>query len=273
MDNKALYNAEREKRWTMAKEKEPEAIAAICHILEQASGHRVEYARYDERWFDKFAPDLPENRWVRGASDYVIRLDGKKYVYAEIKLKSLKFRKTKYGGTTQKGSVIADYGCESFYLDIDPVYHNMCAFVEKTKIESRNFIIFFVNEALSEIYAISLEKIQNMVKNGYNGQKLCEFTEGYGTDTASGPARNYLIPEQAAELLNYAHIERHSTPDIVTSLPAAPEYYYAGTMFYHRSRDCRYIVHKSGEKIRKISRREAEDKRLMPCRECCSAGG
>ena len=35
MDNKELYNDEREKRWAMAKKKEPEAIAAICRILER----------------------------------------------------------------------------------------------------------------------------------------------------------------------------------------------------------------------------------------------
>lgn len=269
MDNKELYNDEREKRWAMAKKKEPEAIAAVCRILERISGHKVENERYDEIWFEKFDPNLPENEWVRGASDYVIKIDNEKYVYAEIKLKSVKFRKTKNGGITQKGSVIAKYGCESFYLDIVPVYRNMCAFVEKTKIESRNFIIFFINETLSEVHAISLEEVQSMVKNGFKGQKLCIFTEGYGTDTIYGAAPNYLIPEQATESLNFGYIEQHSTPNVVTTLLTIQKYYYAGTMFYHCKRKCKYIMNKSDEKVQEIACEDIAKKKLIPCKECC----
>lgn len=217
MDNKQRYNGEREKRWMMAKKKEPEAIAAICRILEGASGHQVRNERYDELWFKEFKLDLPE--WVKGASDYVLSIDHERYVYAEIKLKSVKFQKTRYGGTTRRGSVIAKYGCESFYLDIVPVYRNMCAFAQETGIDSRNFIIFFVNEELTEVHAISLEEIQRLVKYGYKGKPLCVYTEGYGTDTEYGAAPNYLIPENATRLLNFEYIEQHSTPNVVIPRP------------------------------------------------------
>lgn len=269
MDNRELYNRERNRRWSMAKGKEPEAIDTVCRILRQGSEREVEKIRYDEIWFGQFAPDVQQNAWVRGASDYVIRIDGERYVYAEIKLKSIKFQKTKFGGTTQRGSVIANYGCESFYLDIVPVYENMCAFVEKTKIESRSFLIFFIDDQLSEVHVISLEKIQSMIKNGFQGNPLCIFSEGYGTDTRYGAAPNYLIPELATESLTFDYIDRHSTPEYITTLPAEPEYYFAGTDFYHRDRNCRYIVNKRDENVQRITYGEARSKRLVPCRECC----
>lgn len=269
MDNRELYNRERNRRWNMAKEKEPEAIEAICRILGQTPGHRVEKMRYDEIWFRQYAPDSKYNAWVRGASDYVIRIDGERYVYAEIKLKSVKFKKTNGGGTTQKGSVVADYGCESFYLDIVPVYENMCAFVEKTKIEDRNFIIFFIDDGLSEVHAISLEKIRSMERDGFGGQPLCIFSEGYGTATKYGAAPNYLIPELATERLSFDYIERHSTAVLTTVLPEEPKYYYAGTDFYHCDRNCKYIAGKRDGNIQRIMYGEVRDKKLVPCRECC----
>lgn len=269
MDNRELYNRERKRRWSMAKGKEPEAIDTICRILRQGSGHEVEKIRYDEIWFGQFAPDVQQNAWVRGASDYAICIDKERYVYAEIKLKSIKFQKTKFGGTTQKGSAVANYGCESFYLDIVPVYENMCAFVEKTKIAARNFIIFFIDDQMTEVHAISLEKIQSMEKNGYQGEPLCVFSEGYGTDTRYGAAPNYLIPELATESLTFDYIAGHSTSEYITTLPAEPECYFAGTDFYHRDRNCRYIVNKGDENVRRITYGEARSKRLVPCRECC----
>ena len=65
MDNRELYNRERNRRWSMAKEKEPEAIDTICRILRQGSGHEVEKIRYDEIWFGQFAPNMQQNAWVR----------------------------------------------------------------------------------------------------------------------------------------------------------------------------------------------------------------
>ena len=194
MDNKELYNQDREKRWGMAKEKEPEAIEAIRNKLRDILGECVEYSRYDEFWFKKYDPSEPENEWVRGASDYVIRIAGVQYIYAEIKIKSVKFKKTLYGGVTQKGSSVANYGCESFYLDIEPVFKNMCLFTQEVHIDSDNFLIFFVNEEITEVNVISLKEIQDLVNFGYNGQPLCIFSEGYGIDTKNGVALNYLIP-------------------------------------------------------------------------------
>ena len=142
MDNQILYNQERTKRWNMAKDKEPEAIDAICKILTRITGTEISFRRYDEIWFNKFDPRKEENEWVKGASDYVIEINNNRYIYAEIKIKSVKFKKTVTGGLTRKGSNIAKYGCESFYLDIVPVYKNMCAFVDKVNIDSDKFLIF-----------------------------------------------------------------------------------------------------------------------------------
>lgn len=217
MDNRNLYRTEREKRWNMAKEKEPQAIKFICDELQRMSGHIFEKTRYDEIWFRRYS--VNNEKWVRGASDYLIRIDRNKYVYAEIKLKSVLFRKTLTGGKTKKGSEIANYGCESFYLDVVPVYKNMCAFVEKANIDSRNFLIFFVDEEVSRVYVISLDEIQQLIKNGYKGQKLCVFSEGYGTKTEYGAAPNYLIPKLATTELNAQYILEHSCNTYVTKLP------------------------------------------------------
>lgn len=202
MDNRILYEQERDMRWEMADRKEPEAIETIRHMLSDILEKKVRIARYDEYWFERFDPGQPENRWVRGASDYVLKIDGgedgPRYLYAEIKIKSVKFRKTVRGGRTQKGSEIAAYGCESFYLDIDPVYKNMCVFVRRLAIDSGSFLLFFIDEELTEVYAISLREIQDLIDNGYRSMPICIFSEGYGTKTECGPALNYLIPVDAA---------------------------------------------------------------------------
>jgi hypothetical protein len=268
MDNKILYNEDRSRRWNMAKEKEPEAIEFICNALQEMSGHKVEQVRFDKLWFDQYP--IEENEWVKGASDYVIRIDESHYVYAEIKLKSFLFRKTVTGGKTQKGSLITKYGCESFYLDIVPVYQNMCAFVEKTKIDSNHFVIFFVDENISKVHALSLKEIQDLVENGYEGKKLCIFSEGYGTKTKYGAAPNYLIPSLATSELDFQYILDHSSDTYIRTLPEnAAEYYHSGTPFYHSNRKCRYIASKPENQVHVVSEEDIKRKRLIPCRECC----
>jgi hypothetical protein len=221
MDNGSLYHEDRAKRWDMAKKKEPEAISFICRTLHEMSGHKVEKARFDSVWFDRYP--VEENEWVRGASDYVIRIDESRYVYAEIKLKSVLFKKTVTGGKTKKGSMITKYGCESFYLDIVPVYRNMCSFVEKTKIDSNHFVIFFVDDHISKVHTLSLKEIQDLVKNGYRGKELCVFSEGYGTKTEYGAAPNYLIPSLATSELDFQYILDHSSDRCITKLPMTSE--------------------------------------------------
>lgn len=271
MNNRDLYNQEREKRWTMAKDKEPEAIAAICNILSSVSGCNIEYSRYDEIWFKKFDPSIPENEWVRGASDYVIEIEKKRYVYAEIKIKSVKFKKTVTGGKTKKGSEITNYGCESFYLDIVPVYQNMCLFVNKVHIDSDKFIIFFINEEMSEVHAISLKELQELIKSGYNSKPICIFSEGYGTNTKYGAAPNYLIPINCTHkvdenFIQYMHT--HSMNRLITDIDDSIYAHKYG--FYHQERECKFIRNKPQSEIEVFTCKETAEKAgYIPCKECC----
>ena len=123
-----------------------------------------------------------------------ILLSKEKYILVEIKLKSQEYRKTSIGGATRNGSIVPNYGCNSYYLDVIPVHRNMNDFVLKTNNKPSAFIIAFVKEDFSEINIISLAKINKMIKSGWNqnGQNidLCIYGEGYGK-------KAYLIPKDA----------------------------------------------------------------------------
>ena len=215
MDNRELYDLERDNRWGMAEEKEPEAIKKICGIIGDRYGIHTYPQRYDVVWFQQYPPELPENEWVRGAPDYLITIESQNcnfYIYAEIKIKAKKFRKTVSGGTTRRGSMISNYGCESYYLDVDPVYKNMNVFANKAKIDKKCFLLFFIDEDFKEINLISLEKINKLVTDGYRGSPMSIFSEGYGTRRVDGfPARTYLIPIFSTYNLKKIPIERMLT--------------------------------------------------------------
>jgi len=123
-----------------------------------------------------------------------ILLSKEKYILVEIKLKSQEYRKTSIGGTTKNGSIVSNYGCNSYYLDVIPVHRNMNDFVLKTNNKPSAFIIAFVKEDFSEINIISLAKINKMIKSGWNQNgkniDLCIYGEGYGQ-------KAYLIPKDA----------------------------------------------------------------------------
>lgn len=246
MDNKRKYDEERGRRWDMAEKGEPKAIQKACNLLSGALEEACGHIRYDEIWFERYDPSEEGNEWVRGAPDYVITAGTEGYLYAEIKIKAQKFRKTKQGGTTQQGTQISCYGCESFYLDRVPVYENMCAFSQKTGIDPKSFLLLFVSEDMAEIDVISLAEIRRLIRDGYNGQPFCEIKEGYGIKTKDGTASSYLIPENAAHLMDAdsgAYFRAHMSQALV--LP--PERYYAhiyNGVFYHRDRSCKYISRK-----------------------------
>lgn len=181
----------------MAKENEKKAIEKICFILRdvlQIASSKIEYKRYDEIWFKYYDPTNPLYEWVKGCPDYYVRIEieSNRFIYFEIKLKSKEFMKTVNGGLTQNGTIIMAYGCSSFYLDIDPVYINMNKFSKKQNISHSAFIIAFVKNDLTKIRVISLAKINEVIKNGWNKDgkiiNICKYGEGYGKQT-------YLIPE------------------------------------------------------------------------------
>ena len=251
MDNQQKYHEERSLRWGMARGGERQAADAASGMLQAALGMECTNRRYDVLWHDRYHIGDPENPWVRGAPDYLLILGGTRFAYGEIKIKSRKFHKTVRGGVTDRGTKIPCYGCESFYLDRIPVYENMCAFARKTGIDPQTFLLLFVSEDFSEIYAISLAEIQDLVENGYQGEPLGEIQEGYGTQTAEGTAPSYLIPVDVTRLIapdNKEYFWAHSSD----SWMMPKERYFACTenrWFYHRDRHCKYIANKENKEL------------------------
>ena len=258
MNEKSLrYSEEKSQRWRLGEEVEPQAIKAISEYLSNYLGsmNSVVGYRFDQMWFDMFGDSEHRNGWVKGASDYCLDFENA-LIYAEIKTKTEKFHKTVQGGKTQAGSKITPYGCESYYLDIDPVWQNMNLFCEHLHINKRAFIIFFCNEDCAEIRFISLAKINELVQSGYNGKPLNHFSEGYGTTTSQGKrADSYLIPEDATinlfdfELGELDEVAEHNLliSCIKTNRQKANEiiFYVTEQGYYHKTRDCRCIRKKS----------------------------
>lgn len=281
MNDKApLYSAERDRRWKDGATGEPKAINYIAEYLAEFLDmpNGVEAIRYDKMWFDEFDLNKAENEWVKGASDYCLNFQDT-LIYAEIKIKNQRFHKTVNGGTTQAGSVITPYGCESFYIDIEPVLRNMNLFCEHLHIDKKAFLVFFCTQECDDIHFISLSRINSLVSEGYKGKPLNRFTEGYGKMTENGRAENYLIPVDATIdlldiknalskvdntieknfLISYAQERLRQADDIV--------YYTDQQSFYHLKRDCRFIKNKKEAEINSCNLSEIINKK-MPCKEC-----
>jgi len=193
------YWKERQDRWGMAKSGEEKAIKVICNLFAKildVPRNNIKYKRLDNIWFESCDINNHEYEWVKGAPDFVIKifLPEKKYISVEIKLKSQEYRKTTSGGITKNGSIIPNYGCSSYYLDVVPVYKNMNDFVSKTDRKYPSFVIAFVKDDFSEVNFISLSMINKIIKGGWNNDgkniDICIYGEGYGRDT-------YLIPKDA----------------------------------------------------------------------------
>lgn len=268
------YESERKERWSMAKEGEPIAMEAIQKRLATYYGLLRQAKRYDEQYFEKYDPQNADNSWVRGASDYAVEIDGEE-VLIEIKLKNQKFRMTNGGGITRDGSIIRDYGCESFYLDIIPVYKNMCEFCAHEGIDPASFIIFFCGDDNTELRYISLAKINELVNYGYKGSQLTEYGEGYGTNTENGRAITYLIPEDTTiDISDRKIVFQKENEDRLSHIlhPYIQRIYgynSSGYKFYHINRNCGVIKNKSENVLSYFfSRAEAEEQGFHKCKYC-----
>lgn len=226
--NSHRYAAERVYRWWSADEGEEPAMERVVADVQKLLGRQIslEFIRYDKIIHQKHNPDLPENEWAKGCPDYALRIQLENqevfyYCLFEIKLKYEEFRKTVTGGKTRHGSDIAKYGCESYYLDIVPVYQNMLNFCAEMRVDKRAFILAFASPN-APIRIISLSKIESMVRDGWltmlEGEevniRLCIYGEGYGQET-------YLIPKDSTRRLidinpeDFIRIIR----DVGTSMP------------------------------------------------------
>lgn len=275
MQNKSRqYEAERKERWSMAKEGELSAMEAIEKRLSTYYGLFIHATRYDEQYFEKYDPQNVDNSWVRGASDYAIKIDGED-ILIEIKLKNKKFRKTNGGGVTRDGSIIRDYGCESFYLDINPVYKNMCEFCTHEGINPASFIIFFCGDDNNELRYISLAKINELVIDGYKGSPLTEYGEGYGINTENGRAITYLIPEDTTIDISDRRIvfqmknEDRLSYILHRYIQRVYGYNSSGFKYYHINRNCSVIKNRSDNVLNYFfSKSEAEEQGFHKCNYC-----
>ena len=271
MQDKVLqYELERGKRWTCAKDGEPEAMEEIRKSLFKYYEISCEPKRYDTEYFNKYKYLTPE--WVRGASDYSLNIEGVDFLI-EIKLKNKKFRKTIGGGLTKDGSVIRDYGCESYYLDKVPVYKNMCDFCAHENINPEYFIVFFCGEGNIELRYISLAEIKALVEHGYKGEPLTEFGEGYGIDTGDGRAITYLIPEDTTTDISdkkKVFVKKDRLSELLRQYMTV---FYgcntSGYTFYHLDRQCRAIRNKPESDISIFfSEEEALSEGYLKCTYC-----
>ncbi|MFJ8263371.1 hypothetical protein ACIQ4I_15685 [Rummeliibacillus sp. NPDC094406] len=195
INRRVRYNEERQMRHKAAQKYEQPSVELVVELINQKSPKKIaDFTRYDEEWFEKYDINDKTNEWVKGASDYLLNINitgnDTVFSYVEIKYKTQTFRKTISGGTTLSGSVIPNYGCESYYLDVFPVWNNICDFISRNSIPTNSFWLAFVNEDISDARLISAAKISKIIKNGWNGQPIGEYGEGYGQ-------KAYLIPEVA----------------------------------------------------------------------------
>ncbi|MGU8437166.1 hypothetical protein [Clostridium perfringens] len=192
MDNKIRYNNERNIRWSLAKKGEPKAIEALAKAISDKDYFvEVSYTRYDSIFFQKYNPK--EYEWVKGCSDYYLTFSsdtkGELYSYVEVKIKNTTFDATLNGGY-RFNQQISNYGCVSFYLDVEPVYRNMNSFCELNNIDKNTFLIMFINSTYDCIRVISLKEINDLIINGWRGVPISTFTARYGQ-------KSYLIPKDA----------------------------------------------------------------------------
>lgn len=197
-EHELTYNSERSERWELAEKLEKETMAKVLEKL-RIVFPEAKSCRYDKNWFEYAIPEA--NDWVRGVSDYVVALSKEEGIFAEIKIKRKLFRKTKFGGTTANGSIIPKYGCESAYLDVQPVFSNINQFLDMFAVPKESFFFFFASTEDTQIRTISVAEVEALIETGYNGVQLCTFGEGYGTKTENGRAICYLIPIDAMHVL------------------------------------------------------------------------
>lgn len=193
-NNRERYEKEREARREMAREGEQPSIEALIKKINTRFTDNIIPVRYDNIWFKKYNPRHIE--WVKGCSDYYLDISSnndRRYMYIEVKIKNTTFDATVYGGI-RSGQEISNYGCVSFYLDIEPVHRNMNDFCDRANIDKNNFIIMFINSNFNSIRLISLLEINNLIEYGWNGVDISEFGANYGR-------RSYLIPIDATHRL------------------------------------------------------------------------
>lgn len=191
-NNRERYNREREKRWWMAKIGEKPAIEALVRKINNKFNKKIVPKRYDDIWFKEYDPNIIE--WVRGCSDFCLDItvgaNNHIYIYTEVKIKNTEFDGTVYGKVLRNGEKMSNYGCKSFYLDIDPVHKHMNEFCDIANIDKNTFVIMFADSNFNSIRVISLEEVNQLINNGWNKQPISKFGRGYGK-------RSYLIPVNA----------------------------------------------------------------------------
>lgn len=139
------YKTERAQRWTLESALREPVMALLCQRLEK--NHQQQtclFAPYADRLIEEYQQAHPYEHVpnvIRGAPDFTLEVNGKKH-FVELKIKTTRFRNTVRGN----GGSIPNYGCESNYLDREPVYANTVLHARKLQLPlERVWFLFALN--------------------------------------------------------------------------------------------------------------------------------
>ena len=183
---RAGYGGERAHRWTLEEALREPVMDLMCAEIRRICGQTAFFAQYAQTLIDDFRvayPQLEVPGLVRGAPDFKLIVNKEEW-YVELKIK-----KTRFLNTVQGTQRFERYGCESHYLDDDPVYINTLAHSLEAHLPlERVLFVYAVNPNASvtmdlplqaeqwQFECISLQSVQANV-----GQRRYQIIDGgYG---------------------------------------------------------------------------------------------
>lgn len=138
------YQAERTQRWTLESALRLPVMALLCHRLEERNQQTYSCSPYADSLIEKHQQAKPLEKVpgvIRGAPDFKLEY-GDQTHFVELKIKTTRFRNTVRGG----GCNIPNYGCESNYLDREPVYVNTVLHAKENQLPfSKVWFLFALN--------------------------------------------------------------------------------------------------------------------------------
>lgn len=135
------YKAERTQRWTLESALRLPIMALLCQRLEERNQHTYACSPYADGLIEEYQQANPFEQVpgvIRGAPDFKLDYDGQTH-FIELKIKTTRFRNTVRG----TGYNIPNYGCESNYLDREPVYVNTVLHAHENQLPFRKVWFLF----------------------------------------------------------------------------------------------------------------------------------
>jgi hypothetical protein len=188
-ERRQAYNDERSQRWGLEEALLDPVAALICAILSEQLGSVARYQKYAEpriRAFEKAHPGVSIPAEIRGAPDLSVECGNHTWL-VELKIKTKRFFNTTNGS---KG--IPNYGCQSHYLDDDPVYINLLNHAAYYRVALQDIVLVYaVNPnatmntpipLLANQWQFECVRLDILKKNIEQGRYQI-YTGGYGQPT------------------------------------------------------------------------------------------